>query len=99
MSTPIALVDGEPTSALAEFVALIDTANGIAVRQDPTKWMFPNVDLSIHLYRQPQGSWTGLDTTVVFGGHGQGLTTTVLHDVHGPIGQAQQILTVRPLDG
>ncbi|MFE3443467.1 thioesterase family protein [Nocardia sp. NPDC059180] len=99
ISTPIALLEGEPTSLLADYVALIDTANGIAVRQDPTKWMFPNVDLSIHLYRRPQGSWTGLDTTVVFGEHGQGLTTTVLHDVHGPVGQAQQILTVRQLEG
>ncbi|MBF6411696.1 thioesterase family protein [Nocardia cyriacigeorgica] len=98
ISTPVALLDGETTSPLADFVALIDTANGIAVRQDPRKWMFPNVDLSIHLYRQPQGSWTGLDTSVVFGEQGQGLTTTVLHDVHGPVGRAEQILTVRPLD-
>ncbi|MGV9434069.1 thioesterase family protein, partial [Nocardia sp. NPDC003648] len=27
---------------------------------------------------------------------GQGLTSTVLHDVRGPVGVAQQILTVRP---
>ncbi|WP_280486546.1 thioesterase family protein [Nocardia cyriacigeorgica] len=98
ISTHVALLDGEVTSPLADFVALIDTANGIAVRQDPRKWMFPNVDLSIHLYRQPQGSWTGLDTSVVFGEQGQGLTTTVLHDVRGPVGRAEQILTVRPLD-
>ncbi len=60
--------------------------------------MFPNVDLSIHLYRQPEGRWVGLDTGVVFGRDGQGLTSTVLHDMHGPVGQAQQILTVRPLE-
>lgn len=96
VSTAIDLVDGEPTGPAASFVALVDTANGIAVRQKPTEWMFPNVDLSIHLFRQPAGAWTGLDTSVSFGATGQGLTSTVLHDVHGPVGRAEQILTVRP---
>ncbi|WP_306185122.1 site-specific integrase [Streptomyces sp. MK5] len=31
-----------------------------------------------------------------FGPAGQGLTSTVLHDITGPVGHAQQILTVRP---
>ncbi|MER6447895.1 thioesterase [Streptomyces venezuelae] len=97
VSSPLALVSGEPSSALASYVALVDTANGIAVQQDPTAWMFPNLDLTIHLHRQPRGPWTGLDTTVSFGPSGQGLTSSVLHDVDGPVGHAEQILTVRPL--
>ncbi|EFF89683.1 conserved hypothetical protein [Streptomyces sp. e14] len=59
----------------------------------------PNVDLTVHLHRRPEGGWTGLDTTVVFGPSGQGLTSTVLHDVRGPVGRAEQILTVRPIPG
>jgi hypothetical protein len=97
--TPLDLVAGVPASPLASFLALVDTANGIAVRQPPTAWIFPNVDLTVHLHRQPRGAWTGLDTTVTFGPSGQGLTSTVLHDVDGPIGHAQQILTVRPAPG
>lgn len=97
ISTPHRLVAGQDSSPLASYVALVDTANGIAVRQPPTVWMFPNVDLGIHLHRQPEGRWTGLDTTVTFGPTGQGVTSTVLHDVAGPVGHAQQILTVRPL--
>ncbi|MEV8317850.1 thioesterase family protein [Streptomyces sp. NPDC059900] len=97
ISTPLDLVAGQSASPLASFVALVDTANGIAVRQSPTEWMFPNVDLTVHLHRQPGGRWTGLDTTVTFGPTGQGITSTVLHDVDGPVGHAQQILTVRPL--
>jgi hypothetical protein len=97
ISTPHSLVAGQDASPLASYVALVDTANGIAVRQPPTVWMFPNVDLSIHLHRRPEGRWTGLDTTVTFGPTGQGVTSTVLHDVAGPVGHAQQILTVRPL--
>lgn len=96
VSTPMDLVAGENASDLASYIALVDTANGIAVRQDPADWMFPNMDLTIHLYRQPEGRWTGLDTGVTFGRTGQGLTSTVLHDVRGPVGCAQQILTVRP---
>lgn len=96
ISSDLALVAGETASQLASYVALVDTANGIAVRQPPSEWMFPNVDLTIHLHRQPEGRWVGLDTTVVFGPSGQGVTSTVLHDIAGPVGHAQQLLTVRP---
>jgi hypothetical protein len=95
--TGVDLVAGEPASDLARYIGLVDTANGIAVRQPPTSWMFPNVDLSIHLYRQPVAGWVGLDTTVVFGTDGVGLTSTTLHDRRGPVGRAEQSLTVRPL--
>ena len=97
ISTAVGLVGGEPASALASYIALVDTANGLSPRKDPREWMFPNVDLTIHLHRQPEGRWTGLDTSVVFGSGGQGLTSTVLHDVRGPVGRAEQVLTVRPL--
>ncbi|MGW0683874.1 thioesterase family protein [Streptomyces sp. NPDC002754] len=95
ISTGLDLVAGEEAGPLASYVALVDTANGIAVRESPADWMFPNVDLTIHLHRLPEGGWTGLDTTVAFGPTGQGVTTTVLHDTTGPVGHAQQILTVR----
>ncbi|KOX11143.1 hypothetical protein ADL04_02430 [Streptomyces sp. NRRL B-3648] len=42
---------------------------------------------------------TGTVTRRKRGPSGQGLTSTVLHDVDGPVGHAQQILTVRPLPG
>lgn len=97
ISTHVPLLTGEPVSPTASFLALVDTANGIAVQQEPTGWMFPNLDLTVHLHRRPEGDWTGLDTTATFGPSGQGLTSSVLHDVLGPVGQAEQILTVRPV--
>lgn len=97
ISSPLDLVAGQSAGQLASYIALADTANGIAVRQSPTDWMFPNVDLTIHLHRSPVGRWTGLDTTVTFGPTGQGITSTVLHDIEGAVGHAQQLLTVRPL--
>ncbi|WP_030231720.1 thioesterase family protein [Streptomyces sp. NRRL S-350] len=99
ISTAVELVAGEPSSPHASFVALVDTANGIAVRQSPAEWMFPNTDLTIHLHRRPEGRWTGLDTRVSFGPAGHGVTSTVLHDQNGPVGRAEQILTVRPQQG
>jgi hypothetical protein len=91
------LVAGEPAGALARFALLVDTANGIAVRQPPSAWTFPNLDLTMHFHRQPAGDgWVGLETTCVFGPDGQGLTSSVLHDRHGPVGRAEQILTLRP---
>lgn len=97
LRTDIDLVSGEPSSALARFIGLIDVANGIAVRADPTTLLFPNTDLTIHLTRTPVGPWVGLDTTVSFGADGVGLTASALHDVTGPIGRAAQTLTLRPV--
>jgi hypothetical protein len=96
VSTRLDLLAGEPVSDLARYLALVDTANGIAIRESPKEWLFPNLDLTIHLWRQPRGRWVGLDTTVVFGGQGHGLTSATLHDLDGPVGRAEQILTVRP---
>lgn len=95
--SPYALVDGEACSPTADLIRLVDTANGIAVRVSPQEWMFPNVDLTIHLFREPVRGWVGFDTKVTMGTTGMGLTSTTLHDEHGPVGRAEQILTVRPM--
>ena len=100
--TPLALVEGERATPLAAFLGLVDTANGMNVRLDPRAWAFPNLDLSVHLFRAPQGGpgrWIGLDTLVTVGAGGVGLTSTTLHDEVGPVGRAEQILTVRPMGG
>lgn len=96
VSSRVALVEGVEVGPLASYVALVDTANGICVRASTDAWLFPNVDLTLHLHRQPVAGPVGLDTTVVLGAGGTGLTETVLHDVRGPVGRAAQVLTVRP---
>lgn len=94
------LVSGETPSAAARLIGLIDTSNGIAtrVRPGPGSYLFPNVDLQLHLYREPAGTWLGLQNSVSFGADGIGLTSTVLHDAVGPFGRAEQILTIRKSD-
>lgn len=94
--TPHPLVEDEPASRLASVAGLIDIGNGIAVRADPTRVTFPNLDLTAHFLRAPGEGWLGLDTTVSFGTGGLGVTSTVMHDEQGPVGTIAQTLTVRP---
>lgn len=97
LRSPNRLVQGEDPIDVAEYLARVDTVNGIAPRRRPGEWMFPNVDMTVHLFRRPSGGWTGLDTVVHWGGHGVGLTSSTLHDVDGPVGRVEQSLTVRPM--
>lgn len=91
------LTDKADSGDLARLIGLVDTANGIAARVPPGKnsYAFPNLDLQIHMYRRPAGEWLGLENAVSFGSDGIGLTSTVLHDLQGPFGRAEQILTLR----
>jgi hypothetical protein len=91
------LTDKNDSGDVARLMGLVDTANGIAARVPPGKgsYAFPNLDLQIHMYRKPAGEWLGLDNAVSFGADGIGLTSTVLHDLSGPFGRAEQILTLR----
>ncbi|MGY4720832.1 thioesterase family protein [Naumannella huperziae] len=97
LGTDVALRDRGPVSDLARLAGLIDTANGVAPRRDPREWLYPNTDLTVHLYRQPIGGWLGLVVDVVWGETGVGLTSTTLFDERGAWGRAEQILTLRAL--
>lgn len=93
------LLDDEPVDPISSFVMLVDTANGSATRARPTDLMYPNVDLGIHLLRAPDPRWVGLDVAASFGADGIGLTSSTLSDITGPVGRAEQILTVRHFPG
>ena len=94
--TAVPLLDDEEISPLARAAALLDIANGLAVRFPPAEVQYPNIDLTAHLVRPPQGEWIGFDTRVGFGPAGYGLTHSVLHDAAGHLGSSAQSLTVRP---
>lgn len=94
--SPLQLLEGEEVSSTAKALAVIDVANGVAARVAPEEVAFPNLDLSVHLFRQPEGEWIGLDSAVSLGPAGAGLTHSILHDAQGPVGAFSQILTVRP---
>ncbi|GHD13954.1 thioesterase family protein [Zhihengliuella salsuginis] len=95
------MVSSGPTTPLVRLLGMVDTANGVAPRVEPgpESWMFPNVDLQIHMHRAPEGEWLGVQAQQTYGTDGIGLTSGVLHDVKGPFGRSEQILTVRPMPG
>lgn len=94
--TDVPLLADEEVSTLARMAGLFDIANGMAVRAEPDLVHYPNIDLTAHLVRRPQGEWVGFDTRVTFGPGGLGLTASVIHDSEGPLGTVAQSLTVRP---
>lgn len=86
-----------PTSDFVHLMGLVDSANGIVPRiyqPNYIKWLFPNLDLQIHLHRLPVGRWLGLQTVQQLGNDGVGLTSSILHDSQGAFGRSEQILTV-----
>lgn len=101
LTTDTDMVAGEVTSDFAHLLAMVDTANGVVPRTglglDAAKWMFPNTDLQIHMHRAPTGRWLGIEAVQQYGSDGIGLTSAILHDVHGPFGRSEQILTIRPM--
>ncbi|MDO5769390.1 MAG: thioesterase family protein [Psychrobacter sp.] len=101
ITTDVEMVEGERTADLVHLLGLVDTANGVVPRTGlglaESGWMFPNTDLQIHMHRAPQGRWLGIEAVQQYGTDGIGLTSAVLHDVSGPFGRSEQILTVRPI--
>lgn len=96
LTNELEMVEGKPTSSFVKLLGMVDTMNGLVDRQKGAfEYMFPNLDLQIHLYRLPKGKWLGLDVQQQYGADGIGLTTAVLHDEKGSFGHAEQILTVR----
>lgn len=93
------LLEGQQSSSLAGYIGLVDVSNGVGAGMDPRQVAYPNVDSTISLFRHPQGEWVGLDVTQSAGSGGVGLTQTVLHDEHGPLGILTQTLTIRRLKG
>jgi hypothetical protein len=90
------LLPDEPATPLTRLVATADFGNGISAELPFDKYLFINADLTIHLWRPPQGQWIGLDAQTLLPDGGMGTAENVLHDEHGPVGRAFQTLVVQP---
>jgi hypothetical protein len=88
------LVPGEEPSPLQRALIVADTGNGISSTLDYTRYLFVNVDLTVHLSRMPTGEWVCLDSVTVPESTGIGLTDTILFDEQGAIGLAAQTLLI-----
>jgi hypothetical protein len=91
------LLPGEPPATpLVSLAATADFGNGVSAELPFDRYLFINADLTIHLWRAPQGEWIGLDAHTLLPGGGTGVAESVLHDTDGPVGRAFQTLVVQP---
>jgi hypothetical protein len=88
------LVDGEEPSPLERVLVAADSGNGVSATLDWNRFLFINVDLSVHLHRPMTGEWVCLDAITIPERTGIGIADTALYDVRGPIGRADQTLLV-----
>jgi hypothetical protein len=93
MRTP--LVAGEEPSPLQRVMVAADSGNGVSATLDWSRFLFINVDLTVHLHRMPATDWVCLDAVTIPEPNGLGLSDTALYDERGSIGRALQTLLVR----
>jgi hypothetical protein len=89
------LLDGEPVSP-AQRAAVVADLGGIGSSLSMADFSYPNADLSIHLHREPVGEWLRIDSASEVGPLGVGLSTSVLSDAEGRLGQIEQTQIIKP---
>lgn len=86
------LLPDEVPSPLQRTLIAADVGNGISAVLDWKRFLFINVDLSVHLERLPEGEWVCVDAITVTNENGIGTAESVLFDERGRIGRAVQSL-------
>jgi hypothetical protein len=94
MRMGVPLIPGEQPSPLQRVLAAADSGNGVSAALDWRRFLFINVDLTVHLHRAPEGEWVCLEAVTLPESNGIGMADTRLHDERGPIGRAVQTLLV-----
>ena len=90
------IVEGEPVTALARALAMVDSANGISAELDTRAFLFVPVTLTVSLARAPEGEWVGMSARTAIAGEGVGTTHARLFDARGYFGESLQTLFVEP---
>lgn len=88
------LVAGEEPTPLQRTLVAADVGNGISAVLDWRRYIFINVDLTVHLERMPEGEWVCVDAVTLPTPNGVGTAESVLSDRRGRIGRAVQTLLV-----
>ncbi len=92
------LVAGEEPTPLQRTLVAADVGNGISAVLDWRRYLFINVDLSVHLERMPEGEWVCVDAVTLPQRNGVGTAESVLYDERGRIGRAAQALLIAERD-
>jgi hypothetical protein len=94
MRSRVPVVAGEELTPLQRVLVAADSGNGVSATLDWRRFLFINVDLTVHLHRPPAGEWVCLDALTTPEADGIGLADAALYDEGGPIGRASQTLLV-----
>jgi hypothetical protein len=88
------LVAGEEPTPLQRTLVIADIGNGISAVLAHGRYLFINVELSVHLERLPAGEWVCVDAVTLPRPTGVGTAESVLYDERGRIGRAVQALLI-----
>ena len=88
------LVGGEEPTPLQRLLIAADVGNGVSSTLDFRRFLFLNVELTVHLERLPAGEWVCLDAVTLPQPSGVGIAESVLFDERGRIGRAVQTLLI-----
>jgi len=89
------LVAGKEPTPLQRTLVAADVGNGISAALDFRRFLFINVDLTVHLERMPKGEWIGVDAVTLPRPNGIGTAESTLFDEgNGRIGRALQTLLI-----
>jgi Thioesterase-like superfamily len=88
------LVVGEEPTPLQRVLVTADVGNGVSASLDYRRYLFINVDLTVHLERMPAGEWVCVDAQTLPQPNGVGTAESVLSDESGRIGRALQTLLI-----
>jgi Thioesterase-like superfamily len=90
----VPLLPEEDPSPLQRVMVAADTGNGVSAALDWSRFLFINIDLTVHLHRLPDGEWVCLDAVTRPEPSGIGMADAQLYDEGGPLGRAVQTLLV-----
>jgi Thioesterase-like superfamily len=90
----VPLVGGEEPTPLERVLVAADSGNGVSATLDWARFLFINVDLSVHLHRPMAGEWICLDAITIPERSGIGIADTALYDERGPVGRVDQTLLI-----
>ena len=86
------IVQGVPISPFVQLAMAADFGSGLSAYVDWREWTFANVDISLHLTRQPRGPWVRIAARTDSAGNGIAVVDATLSDLDGDIGHAHQTL-------
>ena len=76
-------------------VVVVTGANGgLGSEIDSEVWTYANLDIAVHLVREPVGEWLLIDARTASAGQGVGRSDMVLADRDGPFARAHQTLFI-----